>query len=53
LPITTPSSTSQSVFSDPFGISRSSSGPTMLEVAFMKRIGSFGSAMLDSAAWSA
>ena len=50
LPMTTPSSTSQSLFCDPRGSSTSSLGPEMLEVAFMKMIGSTGTAMFDSAA---
>ena len=51
--MTTPSSTSQSVLSDPRGITTSSFGPMIAEVAFMKTIGSFGTGMPDSAAWSA
>jgi hypothetical protein len=50
--MTTPSSTSQSVFSDPRGIRRSSFGPTIAEVAFMKMIGSGGTVAPVSAAWS-
>ena len=49
----TPSSTSQSVFSDPRGIRTSSSGPPIALVAFMNRIGSFGIGAPVSAAWSA
>ncbi len=52
-PITTPSSTSQSVFSDPRGISTGSFGPQMALVAFMKITGSGGTLSPDSAAWSA
>ena len=40
--MTTPSSTSQSVFSEPRGISTSSFGPQMALVAFMKMMGSGG-----------
>ena len=50
--MTTPSSTSQSVFCEPRGITTSSFGPQMQEVAFMKTIGSAGTGMFDSAAWS-
>ena len=42
VPMTTPSSTSQSVFSELRGMTTSSFGPTMAEVAFMKMIGSGG-----------
>ena len=48
--MTTPSSTSQSVFCEPRGITMPSFGPQMAEVAFMNRIGSTGTAMPDSAA---
>ncbi len=48
--MTTPSSTSQSVFSDPRGRTMSSYGPEMHEVAFMKTTGSRGTAIPDSAA---
>ena len=48
--MTTPSSTSQSVFCDPRGITIRRSGPLMQDVAFMKTIGSAGTAMPDSAA---
>jgi hypothetical protein len=48
--MTTPSSTSQSVFLEPRGISTLSFGPTMQEVAFMKTMGSVGTVMPDSAA---
>ena len=51
--MTTPSSTSQSVFSEPRGMTTSSSGPMIAEVAFENTIGSRGTAAPDSAAWSA
>ena len=49
----TPSSTSQSVFVEPRGITTGSSGPWMQLTALVKTTGSAGSAMFDSAAWSA
>jgi hypothetical protein len=49
-PITTPSSTSQSVFSDPRGSTIGSFGPHSDDVAFRNRIGSGGSAIPASAA---
>jgi hypothetical protein len=52
VPITTPSSTSQSVLVEPFGSTMPSFGPVMQVVAFMKTIGSAGTGMPDSAAWS-
>ena len=51
-PITSASSTSQSVFSPPIGRRRSSSGPASALVAFMNTIGSVGSAAPLSRAWS-
>jgi hypothetical protein len=51
--MTTPSSTSQSVFSEPLGITMSSLGPTMQFVGLMNSTGSLGIAIPDSAAWSA
>jgi hypothetical protein len=48
----TPSSTSQSVFCEVRGISIGSLGPQMALVAFMKMIGSGGTAIPVSAAWS-
>jgi hypothetical protein len=48
----TPSSTSQSVLTERRGISTVSLGPTIAEVAFMKMIGSDGTAAPVSAAWS-
>ena len=51
-PITTPSSTSQSALVGPIGITTSSNGPEMADVAFMNSTGSAGTAMPDSAAWS-
>lgn len=42
LPMPTPSSTSKSVFLDPRGITTSSSGPQMDDVAFIKTTGSRG-----------
>ncbi len=50
--MTTPSSTSQSVFSDVRGIRIGSFGPQMAEVAFKKMIGSGGTLAPVSAAWS-
>ncbi len=49
----TPSSTSQSVFTEPRGMITSSFGPTMALVAFMNSTGCPGRAMPLSAAWSA
>ncbi len=46
------SSTSQSVFTEPRGMMIGSFGPQIAEVAFMKTIGSGGTAMPVSAAWS-
>lgn len=51
-PMTTPNSTSQSVFTDPRGNTMSSLGPEIEDVAFMNTTGSFGTGMPDSAAWS-
>jgi hypothetical protein len=51
-PITMPSSTSQSTFCASGGISTASSGPQIALVGFRNRIGSCGSAMPASAAWS-
>jgi len=48
--MTTPSSTSQSVFFDPRGISISSFGPTIALVHLLKTTGSLGIGMFDSAA---
>ena len=50
--MTTPSSTSQSVLSEPLGNMTGSFGPWMHEVAFMKMMGSFGIGRPASAAWS-
>ena len=50
LPMTTPSSTSQSVFSEPRGTMMSSFGPHTAELAFMNRIGSSGTVAPVSAA---
>jgi hypothetical protein len=50
--VTTPSSTSQSVFCEFLGITTSSFGPHIAEVAFMKSTGSAGTPIPDSAAWS-
>ena len=50
--MTMPSSTSQSVFSAPRGISTSSFGPMIALVGFMNRIGSAGIGMSASAAWT-
>jgi hypothetical protein len=50
--MTTPSSTSQSVLAELRGISTSSFGPQMAEVAFMKMMGSGGTVAPVSAAWS-
>ncbi len=50
--MTTPSSTSQSDFCDPRGSTTLSFAPQMLDVAFMKMMGSAGTGMFDSAAWS-
>src|ERR1700733_13761295 len=52
LPTMTPNSTSQSHFNEPGGITTSSFGPQIAEVAFMNRIGSVGTFIPDSAAWS-
>ena len=51
-PMTTPSSTSQSVWVEPRGMRMSSLGPTIALVAFMKRMGSLGMAAPVSAACS-
>ena len=45
--MTIASSTSQSVFSEPLGMTTSSLGPTMQEGALLNRIGSFGIGMPD------
>jgi hypothetical protein len=50
--MTMPSSTSQSVFTEPRGSITGSLAPWMQLVAFMKTMGSAGIGMLDSAAWS-
>ena len=50
--MTTPSSTSQSDFLESLGNMTSSFAPWMQVVAFMKTIGSVGTGMFDSAAWS-
>ena len=47
-----PSSTSQSVLTELRGSMMSSSGPWMHDNVFMKTIGSLGTGMPDSAAWS-
>ena len=52
LPITTPSSTSQSVFTDFLGISTLSLGPIIELVAFENIIGSGGTFCPVSSAWS-
>ena len=51
-PITNPNSTSQSVFSEVFGILTSSLGPQIAEFTFIKMIGSGGGVAPVSAAWS-
>ncbi len=51
--MTMPSSTSQSSFFDPRGIFTSSFGPHSAPSDFRKMIGSFGTGMPASAAWSA
>ena len=50
LPITTPSSTSQSVFTLSLGIVSASSGPARQEAALAKTIGSFGQGLPVSSA---
>jgi hypothetical protein len=50
--MTSPSSTSQSVFSLPRGMRIGSCGPQTALVAFMNRIGSEGMAAPVSFAWS-
>ena len=52
-PITIASSTSQSVFTEPFGIMTSSFGPTTQLGALLNSTGSLGTGMPNSAAWSA
>jgi len=52
VPITTPSSTSQSVLDEPCGSTTGSFGPVSALDAFRNRMGSVGSAIFDSAAWS-
>ena len=52
VPITTPSSTSQSPATDPSGRTTSSSGPASEVMALVKTTGSSGGAMPDSRAWS-
>ena len=51
--MTTPSSTSQSVFVDPRGIITGSFGPCRQLTALVKNTGSAGIGRSDSAAWSA
>ena len=51
-PITTPSSTSQSVFSLRRGMSTWSNGPTTVFDGFRNRIGISGGGLPDSAAWA-
>ena len=50
--MTTPSSTSQSLLTEPCGSTTGSLQPTSALVGFMKMIGSFGIAAPVSAAWS-
>ena len=50
--MTTPSSTSQSVFSEPRGMNTSSYGPTTADGSFMNITGRSGVAAPVSAAWS-
>ena len=52
LPITIPSSTSQSVFVAPRGMRTSSQGPTIVFGDLVNRIGSSGTVCPVSAAWS-
>jgi len=52
-PITTPSSTSQSVDALPRGIVTASCGPASAEVALLNRMGSAGIFAPVSAAWRA
>ena len=52
LPITKPSSTSQSVWLDTFGITIGSLGPVIQLVNFENIIGSFGIGKFCSSAWS-
>ena len=52
-PITIPSSTSQSVLTEPRGIITSSLGPQIALVALVNTTGSGGTVRPDSAAWSA
>jgi hypothetical protein len=52
-PITTPSSTSQSVLTEPRGIRTSSSGPTSVFVALKKTTGSVGAGAPEAATLSA
>ncbi len=51
--MTTPSSTSQSVFTLRRGMSTLSNGPTTVLLGFMKRIGMAGGGFPDSAACAA
>ena len=51
--MTMPSSTSQSVFSEPRGMTTSSFGPFRQVMALVNRTGSAGIGRFDSAAWSA
>jgi hypothetical protein len=51
-PMTTPSSTSQSVFVEPRGTRTPSYGPIRVLGSFMKTTGSPGTAAPVSAAWS-
>ena len=50
--MTTPNSTSQSLFFEPLGSITASSGPWMHEMALVKMMGSFGIGRPASAAWS-
>ena len=50
--MTTPSSTSQSLFTEPFGSTTASLQPTSALVGLWKMIGSFGIGEPVSAAWS-
>ncbi len=53
VPMTMPSSTSQSVLSAPGGMRTASVGPLSALVAFMNSTGSAGAGKPASAAWSA